>query len=99
MRDIFKRIIQENNTKSDALNVKNGLWDGCQPDLTLKLKGWVQHISATLTMPRPGPVYRSASRTQGLRLRAESEHICESIFLSTIFQFCYTVINSMDLII
>ena len=46
--DIFKMIIQEDNTKSDAVNVKTWSQDGCQPDPTLKPKGRIQHISATL---------------------------------------------------
>ena len=49
MRDIFERIIQEDNAKSDALNVKTGSQDGCQPDQTLQLKGRVQRSTATLT--------------------------------------------------
>ena len=54
VRDVFKRIIQEDNTKSDALNVKTGSQDRCRPDPILKFKGRFRRSSATLTRAWPG---------------------------------------------
>ena len=68
VRDVFKSTIQEDNTKSDALNVKTGSQDGCRPDPILKFKGRVRRSSATLTRVWPGLVL-ACQTDSGLKIK------------------------------